>query len=145
MPVSLARVRSGARVRVASMSSDPPAWTFDVPAIERACERLGITHEVVLACAHYGSGRYGGMHKRQARAGGAKVSAINVANGTPAERASRVLWHELTHAAQYARGSNMGGTRRLMREDYAAYLEHPHEEEARGNEHLAHKHPLVTF
>lgn len=135
MGVSLTAVRERSRVRVTTLTNDPPEWTFDVPAILRACERLGVEGTIALSVVRYARGRWGGMYYGEGRAHAISVPRWHDANG-----ASRVLWHELTHALQEERGDRE--PTQHLRGD--AYWHHPSEVEARANEYLGDAYPLVV-
>lgn len=138
MGISLAAVLATPRARVGWTTNVPPAWDFDLPAIERAAVALGVTQPVAVGCANYARGRWGGMHSFER-----DEHRIRVARWLSPERASRLLWHELTHAAQRDRGEVMGTARVRREEGRDAYLAHPLEVEARGNEWRADDEPLV--
>lgn len=140
MGVSLSAQLERAIVSVGWTTNIAPRWSFDLDAITRACELLGVRERVVVGCAEYPNGRWGGMYTWDERLGGQhKVCIVRAAT---AERASRLLWHELTHAAQYERGDDTD-TRRLARRDYSAYRSHPAEVEARRNESNHLMYPLT--
>lgn len=68
------------------------------------------------------------------------VHRIRVLRRAGAQDATRILWHELTHAAQQTRGERTDGTRSYSG---AAYREHPREIEARESEARFGHIPLV--
>lgn len=85
-------------VRVGSYTTTPPRWEFDVPAIEAAARSLGLRRPVTVGCARYLSGRWEGMHIYAN-----ERHEINVSCSLTADKASRLLWHELAHAQQRER------------------------------------------
>lgn len=118
-----------------------PSWTFDTSAIRHACELLGVSAPVVICCAEYRRGRWSGMHSFEHGA-----HRVRIARWASANRASEILWHELTHCAQRDRGEDMSqafsltARSRLSREQYDA---DPRENEAHCNEVHAEFYPLV--
>lgn len=113
------------RPRVGWSTNIAPAWDFDLGAIANACEVLGVKAPVVVGCAEYPRGRWGGMHSVERG-----EHRIRVRRAHSAAAASRTLWHELSHAAQSDRGVE-GGTAALSG---AAYTNDPREREARAAE-----------
>lgn len=111
-------------------------WAFDLEAIARACEHLSIRKPVSFGL------------RRKLRHGGlctihATYCAIGIqAHFTP-ERASEMVWHELTHAAQDARGERCVTGEVLRTQGRDAYWRHPQEIEARANERNHDWLPLV--
>lgn len=131
MGVSLMGTLASSRVRVGWRTNIAPAWEFDLAAIGRACDELGVYGQVEVGCAEYPRGRWGGMYSHER-----DVHRVRVGRRFGAEDASRILWHELTHAAQTERGE-------LVDTRGPGYWEHPLEVEARGNEWRADACPLV--
>lgn len=77
-------------------ASAPAAWRVDEQALERACSRLGLKRPVrVHVTRGRGGRRKDGLHRVERG-----VHVLSVVAGTSAVEASRVLWHELEHAAQ---------------------------------------------
>lgn len=111
-------------VRVGWRTNAKPGWDFDLDAIERARELLGVTRPVVIGCVN-ARRRFTGMHHDE----GAR-HRITVAHWHTPEQASRTIWHELSHAAQSDRGVR-GGTARLRG---LAYEQDAREVEARAAE-----------
>lgn len=134
MAVSLSACLASAQVRVGWTTNIPAAWEFDTVAIARACHELGVTGEVEVGCAEYARGRWQGMYSHERG-----IHRVRVGRRVSVEAASRILWHELTHALQHERGEREGTTR--LRGD--AYRLHPKEVEARSNEYRAELEPLA--
>lgn len=133
MAVSLNAAVTRSQVSVGWRTNIEPRWSFDLDAIRQACEFLGVRERVVVGCAEYANGRWGGMYSWDERLGG--VHKIRVKRAASAEGAGRILWHELTHAAQRERDGRSAGTRTIRREQgLEAYRSHPAEVEARHNE-----------
>lgn len=126
-----ARVTVGWRTRIA------PTWAFDLAAIDRAADELGVRGPIHVGCAEYPRGRWGGMYSYERG-----IHRVRVRRAHSALEASATIWHELTHARQQTRGERDDGGTRSARG--AAYDLHPREQEARANEHRAITHPLVT-
>lgn len=129
-----------ANVRVGGYTNTPPAWEFDVDAIEAAARSLRLRRPIIVACARYPTGRWQGM---ASYANGAHD--LHVGCALTADQASRTLWHELTHAQQRERLGD-----RYWREYMAAggrtgpgYHANRFEHEARANEPRATLEPLV--
>lgn len=129
MTIALADLLQDSRVRVGWTTSRPAAWAFDLDAIRQAARELGVTGEVEVGCAEYANGRWAGMHSVHRG-----VHRIRVGRTLSAEDASRILWHELTHAAQWDRGERHSTREVLRDEGRDAYMTHPAEIEARANE-----------
>lgn len=138
MGVSLSAVLASERVRVGWTTREPCAWSFDTDAIAHACDQLGVEGEVAVGCAEYANGRWGGMYSYERG-----VHRVRVGRRLSAEAASRVLWHELTHAAQQSRGTIVSTLAVRRDEGDDAYMAHPLEVEARANEQRAFAHPLA--
>lgn len=134
MAVSLMGVLAEQRVRVGWRTNIAPAWEFDLAAIGRACDDLAVYGDVEVGCAEYPRGRWAGMYSYERG-----IHRVRVGRRLSLADASRVLWHELTHAAQTERGETVS-TAHLRG---VAYYAHPLEVEARANEPLALAHPLV--
>ena len=116
-------------VRVGWRTRLEPEWTFDVDAIEHAARELGVTSPVVVGAVEYRRGRWGGMHRVERG-----EHRISVPRWQTPEEASRVVWHELSHAAQHDRGVK-GGTKAVARAyGWGAYMADPREVEARDAE-----------
>lgn len=134
MGISLSAALEQPRVSVGWSTREQPAFWFDVRAIERAAERLGVVGPIQVGCAEYANGRWSGMYSNERG-----VHKIRVRRGSSARDASRTLWHELTHAAQHSRGDNLrsgmstSARSRLSERDYAQL---PGEAEAIANERL---------
>lgn len=111
-------------VRVGWRTNAPPSWDFDLDAIQRARELLGVTRPVVIGCVN-ARRRWTGMHHDEGA-----THRITVAHWHTPEGASRTIWHELSHAAQADRGVP-GGTSQLRGR---AYDMDPREVEARAAE-----------
>lgn len=138
MGISLSAVLAAERVRVGWTTREPCEWSFDTNAIAHACDALGVIGDVEVGCAEYARGRWAGMYSHERG-----VHRVRVGRRLSVDEASRVLWHELTHAAQESRGE-VADTCRVRREQgHAAYMAHPHEVEARENEERAFAHPLT--
>lgn len=116
------------RVRVGWRTNRKPMYEFDIPAIERACDHLGVTRRVVVGAVNARRRWVGMHHERDANDPDAHRVTCKVAQTL--EEASRTLWHELSHAAQSDRGVK-GGTSQLRGREYD---EDPREIEARAAE-----------
>lgn len=139
MPVLMMDVLAQSRVRVGWRTNIAPAWEFDLAAIGRACDELGVYGDVEVGCAEYARGRWGGMYSNERG-----VHRVRVGRRQSASEASRTLWHELTHAAQWERGERESTQAVFRDQGSAAYADHPKEVEARANEQRADDCPLVV-
>jgi hypothetical protein len=75
-------------------------WRLDTRALERACTRLALALPIIVHVTNgRGGRRRGGMHWSPARTNAGH--RIAVLRWSSPEYASRALWHELEHAAQY--------------------------------------------
>lgn len=131
------------------------AWEFDLDAIERAGRELGLRLPVGLAVVEAGGywQTTDGAHRVKTADRGEHAHGITVRRSVDAERASRILWHELTHAAQAE--AHPTGPHRFYREAYAvhsrarvgayggAYRANPFEVEAREAEANHERLPLA--
>jgi hypothetical protein len=81
-------------------------YEVDQMAVARAAAILGLQYRVRVLVRSYawGTGRYIGFSDGEHR--------IGVAADVTARRASRVIWHELTHASQVERCGGEGAFRR---------------------------------
>lgn len=134
MGISLAAALEPARVSIGWHTRTPAKWDFDLRAIARACEHLGVEQPVVVGCAEYANGRWAGMYSNERG-----THKIRVRRSSSAHAASRTLWHELTHAAQHERGDSLDtgiSASRASRLSAQAYNELPGEAEAKYNERL---------
>lgn len=111
-------------VRIGWRTNAQPAWDFDLAAIERAIELLGVTRPVVIGAVN-ARRRWSGMHHDEGH-----QHRVTVAHWHTPAGASRTIWHELSHAAQSDRGVK-GGTTRLRGREYDM---DPREVEARAAE-----------
>lgn len=139
MGISIAAQLERANVRVGWTTNVRPTWAFDLDAIRQACEYLGVRAPVVVGCVEWDNRRgRGGMHSYERG-----EHRIKVRRASDAERASRTLWHELSHAAQHDRGVK-GGTLALRKSaGHEAYMNDPREVEAREAEAWHHSMPLT--
>lgn len=111
-------------VRIGWRPNIQPCWEFDLGAIERACELLGVTRPVEIGAVN-ARRRWSGMRHDEG-----DQHRVTVANWHTPEGASRTIWHELSHAAQSDRGVE-GGTSQLRGREYD---DDPREREARACE-----------
>lgn len=102
-------------------------WSFDLAALERACAHLQIYRPVVFGLRR--RLKWGGIHVL--RDGEHRVGVQ--AHVSP-ERASRTLWHELAHCAQYDHGQRPNTMAVFRAQGRDAYMNHPAEVEARAAE-----------
>lgn len=131
MPISLAASVRASQVRLGACAQDVHhQWAPDLEAITRACEHLGVRAPIVIQIVRYDKRR--SANARHIRRAG--VHFISVAYWHSPDRASRCLWHELTHAAQYARGERPNTQKVLREQGFDAYRAHPAEVEARAGE-----------
>lgn len=144
--LAVATERANAQVSVGWQTRIAPVWAFDLDAIGHAARERGITWPIVVGCAEYPRGQWGGMHdaERIPAAPGWR-HRISVRRAGSDVAANRTLWHELAHCEQAER---LGVE--WFHEDYmrygrkgAGYRTNPYEIEAREWEKLAAGHPLV--
>lgn len=136
-----ARARS--QVRVGWRTNVEPSWEFDLDALALAARTLGLRLPIEVGCAEYPRGRWGGMHSCERR-GTSYVHRVRVRRASSANSASRLLWHELAHAAQSERLGTDAFDREYEREERrVGYERNPFEIEAREHEPRAYDHPLV--
>lgn len=127
------RVRIGWRTRL------QPAWSFDLAAIERAADLLGLTRPIVVGCIE-------GRRNTDGRAGERAFGhRICVRRTLSAHEASATLWHELAHAQQAERTPdfNREYDRATHGRGHDAYLANRYEAAARRMEARAGHHPLT--
>lgn len=134
--ISLAGLLASEQVTIGWHTRVPPAWEFDCAAIASAARELGVRGRIEVGCAEYANGRWGGMYSYERG-----VHRIRVKRASRAEYATRILWHELTHAAQHERGDTAGT--RALGAGTEAYRNHPKEVEARATEEANAHRPLV--
>ncbi len=139
--ISLEVVERASQVRLGARTQRPAMWVPGLPAIVRACERLGVCEPVVISEVNYDRGRWAGMHGFE---GG--VHRISVARWCDPAYASRILWHELRHAEQSERMGHAAFNRDYMRygRKGASYFANPYEVEARATERLHEWLPLMS-
>lgn len=143
----VARVRLGVQANVARR------WQFDVPAIERALEQLGVEGQVLLVTTR-GRTADGRHFYRECESNSGREHEIRVSAFEDAAGASRTLWHELSHAVQSERFDRPGAWRKAYRNADANADDHPrkfdrywhnaYEREAREFESRAADQPLAT-
>jgi hypothetical protein len=134
----------------AVQAATAPIQKFDVDpdAIEQARAHLGLEHPVninlvpqaISQSGEYYSGGYRGMQDGAHR--------FDLVSWLRPETASKLMWHELTHAAQYERDPNawqqgMPSYLRQQAQGLEAYKAHPWELEAKQKEQ-EHPFPLVV-
>lgn len=137
MPISLATIARASQVTLGACARSVRSghaidheWAPDLEAITRACEHLRVTAPIVIQIVRYDR-RTSAHARHRCRAG---VHYISVAYWHTPQRASELLWHELTHAAQYARGERPNTSRVRKTQGFDAYFAHPAEVEARAGE-----------
>lgn len=132
------------RIRATYGTRTAPHWRYDVPAIEQACERLGVRGCVRIYLSESRRGRWQGSQCWDERA---DEHVIMLARWLSPAEASRTLWHELTHCAQTERGdelfTNISSSARARMAE-AAYRALPGEREAMRNERLGDRYRLVS-
>jgi hypothetical protein len=132
------------RVRIAWRCALEPDWRFDLEAIERAADSLGLERPIEIGCIE-GRRRTDGRHRTDKGA-----HRISVRRTLSAGEASRTIWHELAHAQQGERigpdfyGPHGAYERAMPGRGHAAYLANPYEIEARRMEARHNAHPLTT-
>ena len=145
MAIALANLDAARpRVAVGYDTSERPSWRYHVPAIEQACDRLGVSARVRIYLSNSRRGRWLGSQHWDERAG---EHVVMLAAWLSPDGASRTLWHELTHCAQTERGEDLyvdASSSRRARMSREQYAELPGEREASANERLAARYPLVT-
>lgn len=134
MAISMAAVSRACNVREGSRTKVPADWRLDIDAVRQACEFLEIAHVRVIV------NQITSLRGRKIIYGRAAAPvdgehAISVARWLTPEQASRTLWHELVHVAQYERTGKSPGSGRVLRDrGFDAYYAHPAEVEARASE-----------
>jgi hypothetical protein len=140
----LTKVREHEQVTLAWSTRLAPVWEFDFDAIRDVANELGVRWPIRVGCAEYARNRKQGLHScERDRA----PHVITIGRTLDSADASRMLWHELTHAAQAERL----GVDEFDRQYKAAgghkgagYRHNHFEREARAAEQLAHVTPLVN-
>lgn len=112
----------------------PRTWWFDEAAVQEACDLLGVACPVVVKFTR-------GAHTRGSHRWYDTYHTVNLSSLWGWERASRVLWHELRHAAQceawqlsHDRGTMLWDTAYRLETRHRGYWDNRWEVEAREAE-----------